>query len=346
MSSHAQTELYFTDKTHQMMAAMPAYVKTYIRAIHNNTSPRTRYEYLKDIEMFLDYLKDNLQTKVITADNLDSLTKEDFEDYFEHLEHYQKNGQQRTNGRKSIARKLSSLRRFFAYLFESELISSDEIRKIAMPKVYHKEIIRMEADETSDFLSAVENGSKMTPQQLAYHKKQSERDAAIVYLMLSTGIRVSECAEIDIADVDIPHHCIRITRKGGNEATVYFSDEASVYLEKYLETRKAMKGLENEPALFLSSRQKRMGVRSIEILIKKYAKRSVPGKKITPHKLRSTFATNLYNETGDIYLVAETLGHRDVTTTKEHYANLSNRRKEEARNKIALKKTTPKDPAP
>lgn len=338
MSSRAQTELQFTDKTIEMMRTMPQYVKTYIRSIHNNTSPRTRYEYLKDIQMLLDYLKDTKQLNSISLKDLDKLKKDDFEEYFEYLEHYEKDGRERKNGRKSIARKLSSLRRFFGYLFESEMIASDEIRKIAMPKVHHKEIIRMESDEANNFLNAIEHGTNMTPQQKAYHEKQSERDTAIAYLMLSTGIRVSECAELDLDDVDIPHHCIHITRKGGNEATVYFSDEASEHLEAYIKTRKAMKGLDEEHALFLSSRQKRLNVRSIEILIKKYAKRSIPGKKITPHKLRSTFATNLYNETGDIYLVAETLGHNDVTTTKEHYANLSNKRKEEARNVVTFRK--------
>lgn len=339
MGNRMQTELHFTDKANEMMRTMPSYVKTYIRSIHNNTSPRTRYEYLKDIQMFLDYVKDANNLSLVTTDDLNKLTKNDFEEYFEYIEHYEKNGQERKNGRKSIARKLSALRRFFAYLFESEMITSDEIRKIPMPKVHHKEIIHMESDETTDFLNIVEKGTKMTPQQLAYHKKQAVRDSAIVYLMLSTGIRVSECAELDINDIDLKHHCIHITRKGGNEATVYFSDEATQYIQDYLKERKKIKEIDNEKALFLSSQKKRLNVRSIEILIKKYAKFAIPGKKITPHKLRSTFATNLYNETGDIYLVAETLGHSDVTTTKEHYANLSNKRKEEARNKVTFKKT-------
>lgn len=338
MSNHKTTELIFTDKAKKLMATMPVYVKNYIRAIHNTTSPRTRYEYLKDIQAFLDYIKDANNLTDVKPNDLNHLSKIDFEEYFEYLEHYEKNGREYTNGRKSISRKMSALRQFFAYLFESEIIHSDEIRKLEMPKTYHKEIIRMENNEANDFLNAVEHGSAMTPHEKAYHQKQTTRDSAIVYLMLSTGIRVSECAELDIKDVDIPHHCIRIIRKGGNEATVYFSDEASEYLEKYIEQRKKIVDPKEEPALFLSSRNTRLNVRSIEILIKKYAKRSIPGKHITPHKLRSTFATNLYNETGDIYLVAETLGHNDVTTTKEHYANLSNKRKQDARNIVTFKK--------
>ena len=81
--------------------------------------------------------------------------------------------------------------------------------------------------------------------------------------------------------------------------------------------------------LFLSIQNRRITVRAVENLVKKYAKTVTTLKKITPHKLRSTFGTNLYNETGDIYLVADVLGHKDVNTTRKHYAAMqdANRRK-------------------
>lgn len=341
MSNHKQIELYYTDKSNSLLKTMPDFVKIYIRAIHNRTSPRTRYEYLKDIQTFLDYTKDCLNISSITIDTLKSFRKIDFEEYFEYLEHYEKNGREYTNSRTSIKRKISSLRKFFGYLFESELLPSDEIRKIEMPKLHKKEIIRLDESEATDFINAIENGTQMTKKEMDYYKIQSTRDMAIAYLLLSSGLRVSECAELDIDDIDMNKSCVHIVRKGGDEATVYFSDEAASYLADYIEWRTNLKGLdENEKALFLSSRKQRLSVRSIEVLIKKYAKRSVPLKHITPHKLRATFATNLYNETGDIYLVAETLGHKDVTTTKEHYANLSDKRKEENRNRVTFKKTT------
>lgn len=89
-----------------------------------------------------------------------------------------------------------------------------------------------------------------------------------------------------------------------------------------------MEGHEN--ALFLSSQRRRITVRSIELLVKKYAS-TVTGKHITPHKLRSTYGTNLYKETGDIYLVADVLGHSDVNTTRKHYAELEEDRKRSSR---------------
>lgn len=335
MGSHKQTEIKYIDKCNELMVQMPAYVKDYIRSIHNRTSPRTRYEYLKDIQMFLRYVQDRCSSIELTV--LQDLKRTFYEEYLEYLEHYEHEETEITNGRRSLSRKLSALKAFFKYLYSEELINSYEISKVPQPKIPKKEIIKMDEDETKTFIAAVKGNASMTEKQRQYHKIQSKRDLAIVYLMLSSGIRVSECSELDVNDVDLNRSCIHITRKGGNEATVYFSDEASAYLVDYMDWRKDLKKVDKEEkALFLSSRYTRLSVRSIEVIIKKYASSSLPGKHITPHKLRATFATQLYEKTGDIYLVAESLGHKDVSTTKNHYANLSDKRKEANRNLLSF----------
>ena len=341
MSSHKETELKYTDHTAALLQEMPDYVRPYIRSIHNHTAPRTRYEYLKDIQKFLAYLSEKTGNEPALPD-LSKLKKEDFEEYLEYLEHYEDNGTERTNSRVSLKRKLSALRCFFAYLFENGQIPSDEIRKVAMPKTHKKEIIRLENTEAADLLSAVKHGRKLTDKQKDYHKLQALRDETIIRLLLTTGMRISECAELDINDIDLINCRAHIVRKGGTETVVYFPDETGQILAQYLISRKKAKCPEEEKALFLSSRNKRMSVRALEYMVKKYAARSVPLKKITPHKLRATYATELYNATGDIYLVAETLGHNDVKTTKDHYANLSENRKENARNLVSYSKTTDK----
>lgn len=135
---------------------------------------------------------------------------------------------------------------------------------------------------------------------------------------------------------------IKIIRKGGKEAFVYFSDEACEALIKYLEERKKLvpeSGHEN--ALFLSSQLKRISVRSVENIVKKYSLTSVPLKHITPHKLRSTFGTELYRATDDIYLVADVLGHSDVNTTRKHYADMDEDRKRRFRNEVQLREKRP-----
>ena len=158
-------------------------------------------------------------------------------------------------------------------------------------------------------------------------------------LLLGTGMRVSECVGINIKDLDFQNNAVKVTRKGGNEVFLYFGEEVRETLADYLEERQnALTKDENEDALFLSSQGKRIGVRTVQNMVKKYAQLVTPLKKITPHKLRSTYGTNLYRETGDIYLVADVLGHSDVNTTKKHYAALEDERRRSARNKVQLRK--------
>jgi site-specific recombinase XerD len=110
-------------------------------------------------------------------------------------------------------------------------------------------------------------------------------------------------------------------RKGQKEDIVYYGDEVEDALLKYLEVRNNQTAADgHEGALFLSTQNKRISNRAVQNLVKKYAGIVTPLKHITPHKLRSTFGSSLYRETGDIYLVATVLGHTDVNTTRKHYA--------------------------
>ena len=161
---------------------------------------------------------------------------------------------------------------------------------------------------------------------------------ALLSLLLGTGIRVSECVGLDISDVDFKNNGILIHRKGGKDVTIYFSDEVKEALQNYYDERVLiLEESGHEGAFFLSIQNKRLSVRSVENLVKKYAKIISPLKKITPHKLRSTYGTNLYKETGDIYLVADVLGHSDVNTTKKHYAAIEDDRRRSARNVVKLR---------
>ena len=337
METYQRTiEIKYSDLCTEILNGLPDYARTYVRSIHNNTAPRTRYEYLKDIKMFLSYMQERHSWSKVTLQDLSSLTKNDFEEYFEYLEHYEKDGVEYSNTRVSIKRKMSALRKFFAYLFKSGFIQSDEIRKVELPKLHKKAIIRLENDEASTLLNAIENGTGLTEKELQYHKRDRVRDLAIFVLFMTTGLRVSELCGLDLDDLNMLGCSLRVVRKGGDQTTVFFPDLTRPYLADYLRIRMDLKDkLPNEKALFLSSRQQRMAVRTIEVMIKKYA-RIISGKNITPHKLRATYATRLYELTSDIYLVAENLGHKDVATTKDHYADLSDRKKQESRNLVTI----------
>lgn len=337
MSYKAETEKKYIKKTNELLKQMPDFVNNYIISIEKTTTALTRYEYVKDIRFFFDYLSDIKGINKVILSELNTITRQDFDNYFHYLSYYEKDGREYSNTPVSIERKLSAIRGFMTYLYEEKLIDSNVITRVKRPKLRKKEIIYLDSEETAKFLSAVEDGNNLTPKQKQYHRNQSIRDLAICYLLLSTGIRISECVGIDMKDIDFDTSSVHIIRKGVKEDTVYFSDEAGSYLIDYYEQRRKIEPKEgHETAFFLSSQKSRLTDRSVENIVKKYALRSVPQKHITPHKLRSSFATRLYSETNDIYLVAEDLGHSNLHSVLK-YTQLSNQRKEENRNVIKLR---------
>lgn len=119
---------------------------------------------------------------------------------------------------------------------------------------------------------------------------------------------------------------------------VYFGDEVETALRNYLEIRRGISAIAgHEHALFYSTQRKRIGIQAVENLVKKYSRQITTTKKITPHKLRSTYGTALYRETGDIYLVADVLGHKDVNTTKKHYAAMDDNRRRQAAKAVRMR---------
>ena len=151
---------------------------------------------------------------------------------------------------------------------------------------------------------------------------------------------MSECVGLDVEDIDFKNNGIRVIRKGGAEAIVYFGEEVEQALKNYLPVREGITPIAgHEHALFFSSQRKRMGVRSVENLVEKYASQVTTVKHITPHKLRSTYGTALYHETGDIYLVADVLGHKDVNTTRRHYAAMDENTRRKAAGAVKLRES-------
>ena len=331
-------------KMRNVLSELPSFCKQFFRGIENNTSARTRLAYAYDLRVFFEYMKKNnsycqkMEIKDFPLSILDSIRREDIEEYLEYVTYYQKDDREITNEERGKSRKLASLRSFYNYFFQSELIEKNPAALIPMPKLHQKEIIRLDADEVALLLDEVEDGDKLTKSQKRFHDKTKVRDTALLTLLLGTGIRVSECVGLDIEDVDFKNNGIKVRRKGGYEAIVYFGEEVEKALFDYLEQRKRIIPLSgHEHALFLSMQNRRITVRAVENMVKKYASTVTTLKKITPHKLRSTYGTSLYRETGDIYLVADVLGHKDVNTTKKHYAALEDERRRRAANAVNLR---------
>lgn len=342
---YQQKDIENIKKLREMMKALPPFCTEFFRGIEPRTSTRTRIAYAYDLSVFFDFLKKEnpvfakMERMDFKLEQLDQITVTDLEEYMEYLKYrFNEQNHEIMNQERGIMRKISSLKSFYNYFFRTEKLTTNPAALVRLPKLHDKEIIRLDVDEVALLLDAVEQGEGLTEKQKTFHKRTQLRDLALLTLLLGTGIRVSECVGLDINDIDFKNGGIHIHRKGGKEVTVYFGSEVENALQDYLDERFGIIPEEgSEQALFLSMQRKRMNVRSVENLVKKYAHIVTPLKKITPHKLRSTYGTNLYRETGDIYLVADVLGHSDVNTTKKHYAALEDERRRSARNVVKLR---------
>lgn len=334
-----------TLRLRELRKDLPYFCSEFFLGIENQTTPLTRLNYAYDLRIFFDFLTKEIgkfvgkKVSQISLMDLNEVTASDIELFMDYLNVYEYRGVTYHNDERAKSRKLSTIRSFFRYFFKKEKLQNNVTTKIDNPKLHEKEIVHLETNEMVDLLDQVETGYALTPMQQAFHRHTNARDFAIVSLLLGTGIRVSECVGLDVDDIDFSTNGFKVIRKGGNQVVLYFSDEVADALKKYIDERSRIKDLDPaEHALFLSLQKKRISTRAVQNLVKKYSTVVTPLKNISPHKLRSTYGTNLYRETQDIYVVADVLGHKDVNTTKKHYAAMSEDIRREAANKVKLRK--------
>ncbi len=340
MNSYFSTRTMTTmKKLESVLTELPDFCRTFFIGIQNTTGPLTRLNYAYDLRLFLQYFSEQFlkPIKEITLDDLKTLNVHDIEIFINYISMYE-NAENKIveNGETGKARKIAAIRTMFKYFYKSGDLDSNVASLIDLPRMHDKAIIRLDVDEIVKLLDEVESGEGLSARQKEYHKHTKYRDLALITLLLGTGIRVSECVGLNCDDIDFRNMSIRITRKGGNQAVLYLSDEVGEALDAYANFRESMAGSES-PAFFLSLKGERMSVRTVQNTVKKYAKIITPLKNITPHKLRSTYGTTLYQETGDIYLVADVLGHKDVNTTRKHYAAQADENRRLAAQKIKLR---------
>ena len=346
LTYYEQKNMDYTVKLREVLSELPPFCRDFFRAMEPKSQPKTRISYAYDLRIFFNFLLEHnpafkhYTLRDFSLKDLEKLQAIDIEEYEEFLKLYDSDDKVITNTEKGLARKMSSLRSFFNYYFKHQMIATNPPMQVSMPKLHQKAIIRLDVDEVASLLDYIVNcGENLTGQKKAYYEKTRFRDLALITLLLGTGVRVSECVGLDINDVDFKNNSIKVTRKGGNQMYVYFGNEVEMALYDYLNEDRLhttpVPGHEN--ALFLSMQRKRISVRTVEELVRKYTTQVTPNKHITPHKFRSTYGTNLYRETGDIYLVADVLGHKDVNTTKKHYADLGDERRRMAATAVTLR---------
>jgi len=330
-----------TEQADGIIDTLPSFARKFFNHIQQEgMSPRTKLQYAYDMQRFFAYLENGgfkgmNHASATAADVLDKLTIDDIQEYFASLDYHMvttKYGktEKRPSSNSIKARRVSCLRSFYRYYFKIGEIQNNLADLMDVPKIPEKKIVTMVKEDVARILKAVQNVDGLSESDLKRHKKIMSRDLAIMMLFLGTGIRVSELVGINVSDVDYYNASILVTRKGGDQDEVFFGPEVEDALGQYQNGggRDGLLGsTRDEPAFFLSMQHKRLSVRAVEILIKGYAQKAGLNIKLTPHGLRRTFGTNLYEQTGDIYLVADALHHSSVETTKKHYAKMSTEHK-------------------
>lgn len=315
---------------------------THIRA--DQYSEKTVLNYASGLDAFFRFVIKNNPTihakQDITPEFLNKLTIEDIDEYKMWLS-YKRDEDGKIIGKSSgnsICSRLSALRSFFRFCFARNIIRQNIMPEISNPKFTQKGIVYLESDEISDMLTETIHKEHFTDRQRKYCQSMTLRDYAIILTLISTGIRVSELVGIDTTSIDYKNQSFYIHRKGNKEQYIYFSDDVLCALKEYVAFERKPYD-PSDQALFLSNRGTRITVRSVERIVHKYTQSpEVTIKHITPHKLRSTFGTNLYRETGDIYLTADILGHTSVSTTAKHYSAQSEINRQKAREIKFIKK--------
>ena len=291
----------------------------------------TVIHYMRDWLLFFQYCTEYIDR--FKSKKICDLTSADIETIvYEELiafEQWQLND--RNVAKTSQSRRRSALKVLFNALHKKDIISHDPTIKYDALKLNHKGIVALAPNEQADLLDAVESGRGLSDKQKTSRNELSVcRDLALVTLLLDTGLRIGEAYLLETENFDFENMEITVLGKGNKVRTVAFSEDTKTALLAYLnhperpKLKAAMQG-----AIFLNRDHERLSIRSMQKIVKKYAK-TIGKSNITPHKLRSSAGLALYEATGDIRVVAAQLGHEDIAVTAKKYVEASKHRLHDA----------------
>ncbi len=321
-----------TDKFLEIMDRLPSFTRDFFVGRGDDYMPSTKLGYARDLETFFTFLVttypklfpyDNIAQ--IALSDLDKLKPTDISDFLFYIGQYESaSSGVVSNSAPGKKRKLSTIRAFYKYFCSVGLLQNNVPAVLSTPKIREKEILVLSASDQDEMLNEAFSGQRKTPISLKRHEKTKYRDLAILATFLGTGLRVSELVGLDRVDIDFERNRMLVSRKGGKSQLLIFSDRVKTPLQEYIEMERAdlMKvGDADAPGpLFISSRGSRITARRVEQIVKQYAGYVLPENlKVTPHTLRKTFGTELYQAYRDIYLVQNVLGHSSPATTTKYY---------------------------
>lgn len=331
----------------EIQAGMPRYLRGYFAYLKGNVLPRTRYEYLRDLQFFFRYLIN--ETDLTSADapsdirleEINSIKSVDINIFIDYCRKYSVENDDQIvvyeNSNRTLARKKSSLSVFFKQLYRDGLIDNnitDGFDPIRVPKASEREIKALQDDEVMIMLDAVSTGANLTPREKQFWEKTKKRDKAILVVFLTYGLRLFELQQLNVSSFNFIRGEFKIYRKRDKEAVMPLNKSVTQVVRDYIDNeRKKDSELdpEHQDALFLSLQGKRMTERQIRELVKKYTSIGLGTSRhegYSPHKLRATAATSLIGRGNSIFDVQELLDHEQVTTTQLYAAHKMNVKRE------------------
>ncbi len=251
-----------------------------------NSSNHTIRAYRRDILDFIDFLKRN-------GLDFNTVSRDDLRKFLFELK-------EKNLSRKSIARKISGIRSFFKFLTKEGYVKRNPFLMVELPRVEKKLPTFLTEEEMVKLINAPDSKTLL-----------GLRDKLIILFLYSTGVRVSELISIKVSHLDLKKGEVKVFGKGKKERIVFLPDQLILLLKEYLKRRRKANGY-----LFLNRNGKPLTDRGIRLVIKKYSKKVVPNKNVTPHTLRHTFATHLLTGGADLRSVQELLGHSKLSTTQ------------------------------
>lgn len=275
--------------------------------IERNLSPRTQEGYRRDLVQFASFLKESGSDGADGSDGgLLNAGEEGVRGFVSQL----------FRGRKksSIARKLSSIKSFYRFLESKGLIQASPAGLMPAPKAEKFLPSVLTPEEAKSLVEAPGGGvvkGRGKKAQISFL-----RDRAVLEVLYSSGIRVSELTGLSLKDVDIDRGLMKVLGKGGKERIAFLGDEAKKALASYLDSRG--KGLGEDAPLFTGSLSKRLCARAVQRIVRRYTRESGIAKAPTPHSLRHSFATHLLDAGADLRSIQEMLGHSSLSTTQRY----------------------------
>jgi integrase/recombinase XerC len=318
MSGRYEKEKKFENRIMEKLKSSPPIMSEYYYHLTGaGRSPMTSYNYLMNVISFIEFIyKDK-----VPQDFYLNIKAADINKYVASLRTREINGKTERTSDSFRAVQWSSLNSFFQFLIP-EYIKENPVSYTNRPKMKDKpNVTYLTSEEITKLLKYVESNANY---------RLVSRDLCWLKLGFSTGLRVSAILQIDIDDIDFENNQIKVTEKGDYDEYVMFGDNLKEQLLSCIEDRKYICSNASTNALFISQVGNRLSVDMLTKLLKQYAQ-NVTTKKVTPHVMRHSCATNLYEKTGDIYLCSKQLNHKNVATTMR-YAEISKEKQREATN--------------